>query len=182
VNLGRKRAAEQQLSIDFQVGSATQLPWADASVDVCLAPELLEHVADWQGVLRECMRILKPGGVLYVSTTNYLCPKQTEFELPFYSWYPAPLKRYFERRSVTDWPELVNHAKYPAVNWFSFYSLQSYLKPHGFECRDRFQTMRTAGRSAHVALVLQALRAFAPLRWFGQFFTAGSVVVGIRRA
>jgi ubiquinone/menaquinone biosynthesis C-methylase UbiE len=37
VELGRKRAVEQRLEIDFQVGTATRLPWADASVDARVA-------------------------------------------------------------------------------------------------------------------------------------------------
>ena len=49
---------------------------------------------------------------MYISTTSKLCPIQEEFNLPWYSWYPAPLKRYFERRAVTDWPAIANYAKY----------------------------------------------------------------------
>src|SRR5262245_36271220 len=33
---------------DFRLGSATDLPWESSSVDVCLLPELLEHVQDWE--------------------------------------------------------------------------------------------------------------------------------------
>ncbi len=47
----RERAREQKLDIDFRLGSATALPWPDQSMDICLVPELLEHVADWRAVL-----------------------------------------------------------------------------------------------------------------------------------
>ena len=53
VERARERAKEQGLEIDFQLGSATALPWPDQSVDICLVPELLEHVADWRTVLNE---------------------------------------------------------------------------------------------------------------------------------
>src|SRR4051794_39519245 len=79
VELGRQRMAAEKLDVSLSIGSATQLPWPDASMDVCLCPELLEHVADWQPVIREAVRVLKPGGVLYLSTTNLLCPVQEEF-------------------------------------------------------------------------------------------------------
>ena len=78
VELGRQRAAEAGLDIAFEVGSADQLPFADASFDVCLVPELLEHVRDWESCLNELERVTRPGGILYLSTTNYLCPRQEE--------------------------------------------------------------------------------------------------------
>ena len=36
--------------------------------DVVIAEELLEHVPDPEAVLREAWRILKPGGMLYITT------------------------------------------------------------------------------------------------------------------
>ena len=124
LSLARERAEREGKSIEFKLGSATQLPWSDRSMDVCMVPELLEHVAEWQTCLREFVRILRPGGVLLLTTSNKLCPVQQEFNLPLYSWYPGPIKRYFERLAVTSRPDLANFAKYPAVHWFSYYGLR----------------------------------------------------------
>ncbi|RFU23492.1 methyltransferase domain-containing protein [Geodermatophilus marinus] len=44
--------------------SALAVPLADGCADVVLACELLEHVEDDVGVLAECARLLRPGGVL----------------------------------------------------------------------------------------------------------------------
>ena len=82
VEVAQRRAAERGLLIDFRVGTATALPLEDSSVDVCLLPELLEHVPDWEACLREAARSLDVGGLLYVSTTNVLCPVQNQFDLP----------------------------------------------------------------------------------------------------
>jgi len=46
------------------LGSVLQVPLADGCADVVLAGEILEHVADHAGVLAECARLLRPGGVL----------------------------------------------------------------------------------------------------------------------
>jgi 2-polyprenyl-6-hydroxyphenyl methylase / 3-demethylubiquinone-9 3-methyltransferase len=46
------------------VGSVLAVPLADGCADVVLAGEILEHVADHAGVLAECARLLRPGGVL----------------------------------------------------------------------------------------------------------------------
>ena len=88
-------------------------------MDVALLPELLEHVANWQDCLNEAARIVKPGGLLYLSTTSWLCPMQQEFNLPLYSWYPGFLKRKYERLAVTTRPEIANHCKYPCLLYTS---------------------------------------------------------------
>ncbi len=181
IELARKRAQQQRSSAHFEVGSATALPFADGTMDVCLLPELLEHVADWQSCVDEAVRILRPGGLLYISTTSRLCPIQEEFNLPLYSWYPAPLKRHFERRAITDWPAVANFAKYPAVNWFSFYSLRDHLAPHAESCMDRFDLMETSSKGTLARMVVGALRAVPPLRWLGHVATSYTVIVCTKR-
>ncbi len=44
IELARDRAGEANLDIRFEIGTATHVPFADRSFDICLAPELLEHV------------------------------------------------------------------------------------------------------------------------------------------
>lgn len=47
---------------------ARRLPLADASADVVVAGEVLEHVADVAAVLEEAVRVLRPGGTLVIDT------------------------------------------------------------------------------------------------------------------
>jgi SAM-dependent methyltransferase len=46
------------------------LPHAEASFDRIVATEILEHLATPALFLSECWRVLRPGGVLYVTTPN----------------------------------------------------------------------------------------------------------------
>ena len=75
--------------------------------------------------------MLRPGGVLYLRTTNRLCPIQAEFSLPLYAWHPRSMKRYCERLAVTTRPGIANYARYPAVHWFSYFQLKEYLTQLG---------------------------------------------------
>lgn len=43
---------------------------ADASVDVVLAADVIEHLVDGDALLRECLRVLRPGGRVIISTVN----------------------------------------------------------------------------------------------------------------
>lgn len=180
IQLARQRAQADGLDIPFEVGSATALPWVDASVDICLLPELLEHVGDWKSCLTEAARVLRPGGLLYLSTTNYLCPIQEEFNLPLYSWYPALLKRYCERLAVTTRPGIANYAKYPAVHWFSFYRLRNFLRPLQFTCFDRFDLVDRNSKSAPAKLVLAALTANSFMRFVGHVCTPSTYLIGAK--
>jgi len=182
VELARRRATEQKLEAHFEVGTATALPWGDRSFDVCMLPELLEHVADWQACVAEAVRVLRPGGLMYINTSSKLCPVQSEFNLPLYSWYPGSVKRYFERRAVTDKPALANFAKYPAVNWFSFYGLRRHLAPRGFECLDRFDAIDESRLSTTARAVLGAVKAIAPLRFVAHVLTPYTLLIAVKAA
>lgn len=176
LQVGRQRCRERGLPVQFELGTATALPFETASADVCLLPELLEHVPDWESCLKEAVRVVRPGGVLYLSTTNRLCPVQQEFNLPLYSWYPPALKRRYERLAVTTRPELANHARYPAVNWFSFFQLRRYLAPLGFECLDRFDMLHRQGASGAKGAMITLTRSNDLARAVGQMFTEGTTV------
>lgn len=182
IALGKERARAAALHINLKSGSATSLPWPDASMDICLCPELLEHVADWRACVKEAVRILRPGGILYLSTTNRLCPIQQEFTLPLYSWYPQVLKRRYERLAVTSRPEIANHAKFPAVNWFTFYGLRKVLASDGFTSLDRFDVAALGNHGGMSRLVLEAATHLPPLRWIGHVLTPHTTVFAHKKS
>jgi SAM-dependent methyltransferase len=54
----------------FLRAACEALPFADASFDVVLAFEVIEHLAEWRRLLSESKRVLRPGGNFFVSTPN----------------------------------------------------------------------------------------------------------------
>jgi 2-polyprenyl-6-hydroxyphenyl methylase/3-demethylubiquinone-9 3-methyltransferase len=64
-------AAQQGLAIDYRASTAEALVEAgEPPFDVILNMEVIEHVADPGDYLRDCARLLKPGGLMIVATLN----------------------------------------------------------------------------------------------------------------
>lgn len=55
----------------LQAADATRLPFADHSFDKVICSEVLEHIHDYEAVLREIRRVLKPQGLLAISVPRY---------------------------------------------------------------------------------------------------------------
>lgn len=53
-------------------GDLQRLPFADGSVEVVVTLQVIEHLWDQPGFLRECARVLAPAGTIIVSTPNRL--------------------------------------------------------------------------------------------------------------
>lgn len=57
-------------NVSFTLGNAEQLPFPDASFDVVVSFETIEHVREYEVFLQELKRVLKPTGLLILSTPN----------------------------------------------------------------------------------------------------------------
>jgi SAM-dependent methyltransferase len=58
--------------VDYGIDLLKRLPYEDASFDVVLLVEVIEHLENHRVALGELARILKPGGVLILTTPNVM--------------------------------------------------------------------------------------------------------------
>jgi ubiquinone/menaquinone biosynthesis C-methylase UbiE len=69
VSLARERA---RANLWFVQADGQALPFRNASFDWVFSHAVIEHVADAPRYLRECARVLRRGGSMYLSTAPYL--------------------------------------------------------------------------------------------------------------
>lgn len=67
--LGRERGVD---NLEFMVGDAYALPFADDSFDIVHAHQTLQHLADPVAALREMRRVVRPSGIVAVRDVDYL--------------------------------------------------------------------------------------------------------------
>ena len=86
--------AQAVLGERFRCGDLnSQLPWPDASFDVVVSVEGIEHLENRFGFLRAVHRLLRPGGLLVITTPNIVSLRSRVrfFGSGFYHGDPRPL-------------------------------------------------------------------------------------------
>lgn len=68
----RLRAEKGVANCGFVQGDGQALPFRAGAFDLVFSHSVIEHVVSAESYLRECFRVLRPGGVLYLSTAPYL--------------------------------------------------------------------------------------------------------------
>jgi ubiquinone/menaquinone biosynthesis C-methylase UbiE len=69
VRLGREGG---RTNLHFALADGMYLPFTSGAFDLVLSHAVIEHVSDAPLYLRECARVLAPGGRMYLSTSPYL--------------------------------------------------------------------------------------------------------------
>ena len=87
----------------LSVAVSERLPFADASFDMVLLNEVIEHVKDDVQTLREACRVLRPGGHVVIYAPNRLYPFETHGvylgkrfvfgNIPLVNYLPDPLRK-----------------------------------------------------------------------------------------
>jgi ubiquinone/menaquinone biosynthesis C-methylase UbiE len=60
--------------IDFIVANAEEMPFQDASFDMCVMNDVFEHLSKPEVVLQEVNRVLKPHGKVFINSPPYFHP------------------------------------------------------------------------------------------------------------
>ena len=81
-------AQSKRVDAHFEIARGETLPLASQSVDAIASYDVFEHVQDLRQTLRECQRVLRPGGRLLVVFPSYYQP--VEHHLALVTRIPGP--------------------------------------------------------------------------------------------
>jgi 2-polyprenyl-6-hydroxyphenyl methylase/3-demethylubiquinone-9 3-methyltransferase len=70
IEAARRHAAGQGLAIDYVSGTVEDLERQGRTFDVVTCLEVVEHVPDVGAFLRSCAALVRPGGLMLLSTIN----------------------------------------------------------------------------------------------------------------
>ncbi len=82
----RDAARAGRAGVSFQVASLYELPFADETFDVVFAHQVLQHLGDPVGALREAARVLKKGGIVALRDSDYGTMVHDPFEPRIARW------------------------------------------------------------------------------------------------
>jgi ubiquinone/menaquinone biosynthesis C-methylase UbiE len=177
-----RRASGGRLAVRWACGDATRLPFRDGSFDVVFNNSLLEHVPAWRDVLAETARVLRPGGLFVMYTTNRWCPLQQEVNhFPFYPWLPDPIQRRVLAWIMANRRDLVNHTDFPAIHWFTFGAMRRAFRQVGLEPHDRLDLLARLPARGWRGLMARALALGGPFKWPYQLYAISMALYGVRR-
>ena len=101
VDLARLKHPE----IKFRQSALNHIPEETSSIDSVTMIEVIEHLVDIEGTLKELFRVMKPGGILLITTTDFNWLKQVIIAMFFFEkyFYPTnPHVRFFKRSTLAD--------------------------------------------------------------------------------
>lgn len=137
------------------------LPLNDHSFDSAISVSVLEHTSDPKLYINEILRVLKPGGKLYLAFPNRLWPKETHTGLWLVTYLPLFLidrvVRLFGRNPLED-----NN-----LHFYTYWSLLKFIKPIIGQ-KHYFKIIKEGGRSKN--LLKLSIRKI--LRLFGLSYKA----------
>lgn len=123
----RLKSERDALSGSVVMAAGEQLPFRGGTFDVVVSLQVLEHVNNPYYVLQEAFRVLKPGGIFYLSCENYLSFWEPHYQV---RWFPLMPKRvgslYLRCRGLS--PEFLN----TSITYVTLPGVRRMLKQCGF--------------------------------------------------
>jgi SAM-dependent methyltransferase len=97
-------AAARYPAVRFQTADLTVLPFPGQSFDAVVSFQVIEHLQRPREFVSECARVLRPGGVLVLSTPNRVTFSPDGLRNPFHTveFSPSELRAVLEQKLVVE--------------------------------------------------------------------------------
>ncbi|NDC42195.1 MAG: class I SAM-dependent methyltransferase [Chitinophagia bacterium] len=108
---------------------ATNIPLPDACKDTVFSTQVIEHVADHNGLLAEAYRILRPGGSLIIS--GPMAWEHHEVPYDFFRFTRHGFEYILQKQGFTDIEAIANGGKWATVGQLFLNSINSSIRKKG---------------------------------------------------
>lgn len=117
------RAKKSSKSVRWIAHSATKLPFASNTFDYLIFVNVIEHMHDYEGTMKEVLRVLKKGGKLFITTydTEFLLHKILYDKTHLYEWTEPEFTDF-----VGQYVQVIQAFKYGS--FFNYYPANFLLK------------------------------------------------------
>lgn len=88
LEIARNQFRKLKCDAKLKLYDGKKLPFLDNSFDIVTSMEVWEHARDTRLMLSEIRRVLKPDGILHITTANKFWPIEPHYKLPFLSYLP----------------------------------------------------------------------------------------------
>jgi SAM-dependent methyltransferase len=89
------------------------LPVRDGGADICFSSNVLEHVANPIGLIGEMIRVTRPGGLIYLSFTNWYSPWGGHEMSPWHYLGPGFAERHYRKQHGHEPKHRIGSMLYP---------------------------------------------------------------------
>lgn len=155
-------------AMHYRIGADGAVPERDETFDLVLSTQVAEHVEDPRLYLAECLRLLRPGGTLFLSTHGAY--EDHAFPADYQRWTAAGLRRDLTAAGFQD----VRVLKLTAGPRAGVFQMERWI--------ETTYLRRTTVPGALHWLARHAMRALRPLvhrladRWYADFRVVGEEV------
>ncbi len=118
---------DRQLDL-FVAGDGAHLPFASGTFDVIISVQVIEHLEAQAWYVQEACRLLRPGGVYFLSTVNRLSPWEGHVSLPLIPWMPKRASAAYLNWRYRDW----RRDYYKTIYLLTALQVEGLLKRAGF--------------------------------------------------
>ena len=165
-------------------GVGEELPFPDASFDVIYSTNVLEHTADPEKVLREAIRVCRPGGLIQIVVPNYgsfYDGHYASFYLPYQpKWLWKLFLKIFHRKDTSYVDTLRTNINYFSVrHWLKSFLQSGAVGPLTYGKEIFFERMNTESWSAWAGLG-KVQRWISFVRCFGLIKVATRILIFIK--
>ncbi len=134
----RLRAGRYDMGLPVVNGAGEQLPFSDASFDLVIAWDVVEHVQDPALLLAELARVLRPGGRALLTVINRFAFRDPHYHLPLLNWLPRPLaEAIIERRGRSKrGADFSDRQRLSEMHYYTMGSFRQLAARYGFRVGD----------------------------------------------